>query len=75
MLMDYYNELTEMHKGILLMLVGLLLLAYQQDWAFLNGLHSIIDLAIFVLAIAVIVLGFMKIDGPKKVMALINKKK
>lgn len=75
MLMDYYNQLTKTHKAILLMITGLILLAYQQDWRFLCGLRSIIDFVIFIIAMVMIVYGFMMFDGPKKIMALINKKK
>jgi hypothetical protein len=75
MLMDYYNQLTKQHKAILLMITGLILLAYQQDWKFLYGLRNIIDFVIFVIAIIMLVYGFMMFDGPKKVMALINKEK
>jgi len=73
MLMEYYNQLTETHKAILLMFAGFILLAYQQGWAFLDGLRGIINLGIFVMAIVMIVYGFMKFDGPNKIMALIKK--
>ena len=75
MLMDYYNQLTTCHKAILLMVSGLILLAYQQDWKFLAGLHSVINFLIFVIAIVMIVYGFIMFDGPNKIMALINKQK
>lgn len=75
MFMEYYNQLTKSHKAILLMITGLILLAYQQDWKFLYGLRSIIDFVIFIIAIVMLVYGFMMFDGPKKVMGLINKQK
>jgi hypothetical protein len=74
MFSEYYDQLTETHKGILLMVSGLLLLGYQQRWAFLDGLRSIIDLGVFVLAVGLLGYGFYKLDGYKKIMALINKK-
>lgn len=75
MFMEYYNQLTKEHKAILLMVTGLILLAYQQEWSFLSGLRSIINLGIFIIAIVMIVYGFMMFDGPQKVMALVNKQK
>lgn len=75
MFMEYYNQLSKEHKAILLMVTGLILLAYQQEWSFLSGLRSIINLGIFILAIVMIVYGFMMFDGPQKVMALVNKQK
>jgi hypothetical protein len=74
MFMEYYNQLTKSHKAILLMITGLILLAYQQDWKFLYGLRSIIDFTIFVIGIVMIVYGFMMFDGPKKIMSLIKQK-
>lgn len=73
MFMEYYNQLTKDHKAMLLMFTGLILLAYQQEWSFLSGLRSIINLGIFIVAIVMIVYGFMMFDGPEKVMALIKK--
>lgn len=75
MLTKYYNQLTETHKGILLMFSGFLLLAYQQGWMFLEGLRSIVNLGIFLMALGLIGYGFYKLDGYNKFMALINKKK
>jgi hypothetical protein len=72
--MEYYNQLTKSHKAILLMITGLILLAYQQDWKFLYGLRSIIDFTIFVIGIVMIVYGFMMFDGPKKIMSLMKQK-
>ncbi len=74
MFMEYYNQLTKSHKAILLMITGLILLAYQQDWKFLYGLRSIIDFTIFVIGIVMIVYGFMMFDGPKKIMSLMKQK-
>lgn len=73
MLTKYFNQLTDTHKGILLMLAGLLLLAYHQGWAFLDGLRSIIDLGVLLLSLGLIAYGFYKLDGYNKIMALINK--
>jgi hypothetical protein len=73
--MDYYNGLTKTHKAILLMVTGFILLAYQQDWKFLEGLHTIINFGIFIIAIAMIVYGFIMFGGPDKMKALINKQK
>jgi len=74
MFMEYYNQLSKSHKAILLMITGLILLAYQQDWKFLYGLRSIIDFTIFVIGIVMIVYGFMMFDGPKKIMSLMKQK-
>ena len=74
MFMEYYNQLTKSHKAILLMITGLILLAYQQDWKFLYGLRSIIDFTIFVIGIVMIVYGFMMFDGPKKILSLMKQK-
>lgn len=75
MFTEYYDELTNTHKGIVLMIFGFLLLAYQQEWFFLQGLKEIINLALLILSIACIGYGFYKLDGPHKILALIDKKK
>lgn len=74
MFTEYYDQLTETHKGILLMLAGLLLLAYKLGFVFLEGLNSIISLAVYAIAISLMVYGFYKLDGPKKIKAFFNKK-
>lgn len=68
MFTEYYNQLTETHKGILLMLVGVIILGYQQNWAFLEGLREIIRACMLILSIALIGYGFYKLEGHKKIM-------
>jgi hypothetical protein len=75
MLTKYYDQLTETHKGILLMVIGFLMLAYQQGWFFLEGLREMINLSFMLLSFACIGYGFYKLEGHKKILALLEKKR
>lgn len=74
MITDYYNKLSKTHQGILLMAAGFLLLSYHQGWFFLEGLRELINLALLALSLAAIAYGFYKLDGPTKILHLLNQK-
>lgn len=74
MFTEYYNQLTETHKGIVLMVAGFLLLSYHQGWFFLEGLRELINLGLLVLSLGLIGYGFYKLEGHKKILELFDKK-
>lgn len=75
MFMQYYDRLNQTQQAIFLLVVGFLLLAFQQQWFFLGGLRAVIDWGLLLLALICIGYGFHKLEWDKKILALIDDKK
>lgn len=69
-MLNQYNKLSDTTKGAILMAIGAVLLLYTM------GLFTkFVGIIVALLAIAMIVVGFMRADLYRKIMALTKKTK
>ncbi len=67
-MLSYFKNIPTTTKGILLVVFGSLLTLYAFGF-----LRDKLDIVLIIAGVAMVIYGFMILNGPKKVMSLVEK--